>query len=55
MVAIMYKPFSGKALGRFTFPPWLEVKIFDFKPSHSVLSSSMTYPAGNLSGLFFTA
>ena len=55
MVANMYKPFSEKALGSLTFPPFIEVENFDFNPSHSVLSSSMTYPVGNLSGLFFTA
>jgi hypothetical protein len=48
-------PFSGKALGSLTFPPFVEVENFDFNPSHSILSSSMMYPDGNLSGLFFTA
>lgn len=37
MVANMYKPFSGKALGSLTFPPFIEVENFDFNPSHSVL------------------
>ena len=55
MVASMYRPFSGKAVGSLTFPPFIEVENFDFNPSHSVLSSSMMYPEGNLSGLFFTA
>jgi hypothetical protein len=55
MVASIYKPFSGKALGSLTYPPLIEVENFDFNPSHSVLSSSMIYPAGNFSGLFFTA
>ena len=35
MVASMYKPFSVKALGRFTLPPLIEVDNFDFKASHS--------------------
>ena len=46
-----YRPFSGKAFGSLTFPPFIEVENFDFNPSHSILSSSMIYPEGNLSGL----
>ena len=42
--ANMYRPFSGNALGSLTFPPFIEVEIFDFNLSHSVLFSSMTYP-----------
>jgi hypothetical protein len=55
IVASIYRPFSEKALGSFTLPPFVEVENFDFNGSHSPLSSSMMYPAGNLSGLFFTA
>ena len=55
IVASMYRPFSVKALGNFTFPPFIEVENFDFNASHSFLSNSMMYPSGNFSGLFYTA
>lgn len=48
MAASIYRPFSGKALGSFTLPPFIEVENFDFNSSHSALSSSITYPGGKL-------
>ena len=47
-----YFPFSGKAVGSLTFPPLIEVENFDFNPSHFFLSSSITDPVANLTGLF---
>jgi hypothetical protein len=39
MVASMYNPLSVKATGNFSLPPHLDIKIFDFKFSHSSLSN----------------
>ena len=44
MVASIYKPFSVKAFGVLTFPPFFEVENFDFNKSHSFLLSSTIYP-----------
>jgi len=37
IVASIYSPFSGKALGSFALPPLIEVKNFDFNPAFTLI------------------